>query len=126
MARCGGAQKLAEHLQLPYTETRGRRRREEGPPQQLVQQPQLQLQEAGQEAQGLLQLAQQVQPGSAEYLASRRRQPAGLVGAPAAATAAVPAAPAAAAAPRRLRQGPATRLAERDLVLEAYTSVDFV
>jgi hypothetical protein len=128
MARCGGAQKLAEHLQLPYTETRGRRRREEGLPQQLVQQ-QLRLHEAGQEAQGQLQQqAQQVQPGSADYLASRRRQPAGLVGAPAAATAAAaPAAPAAAAAaPRRQRQGPATRLAERDLVLEAYTSVDFV
>ena len=43
MARCGGAQKLAEHLQLPYTATRGRRRREEGLPQQLVQQ-QLRLQ----------------------------------------------------------------------------------
>ena len=101
IARCGGTQKLAEHLQLPYTETRGRRGRR------------------GREASS---------PGAASDSSSsgqgvapgRRRLPPGLL-----ASEAVEAARARLPVAHR-PQGPASRLLERELVLEAYQDTTFV
>jgi hypothetical protein len=119
ITRCGGGQKLAEHLQLPYAETRGRRKRcevERPSPQQQQQQQQLELQ------------------GS--FLAARLRPPPGCaedVGAKLAAAGGGGAGARAAYAQQRAgipsaqqRKGPASRLLEKELVLEAYEDVTFV
>lgn len=103
ITRCGGTQKLAEHLQLPYTETRGRRGRR---------------------------ASEATSPGAASDSSgsssgqgaarSRRRLPPGLL-----ASEAVEAARARLPVAHR-PQGPASRLLEREFVLEAYQDTTFV
>lgn len=108
IARCGGTQKLAEHLQLPYTETRGRRGR--------------QTQEAsGPEPAGGSSTSSSGSTGTSPAAArSRLRLPPGVLASEAveAARARLPVA--------RKPQGPASRLLERELVLEAYQDTTFV
>lgn len=94
IARCGGAQKLAEHLGLPYAEMRGRRPR-------------------GQQVHGdgALPRAQLVERLRAPPGAGLEADGGGASG-PAAAPP---------GRPRSQRaQGPSSRLLERELVLEAY------
>jgi hypothetical protein len=107
MVRCGGAQKLAEHLCMPYAEMRGR------PPRDR--------QRHG-------------DPLSRAQLAARLRAPPGTALEPGSGGAAVggPAGGGRAAAgePRSHRphrpQGPSSRLLERELVLEAYQDFTLV
>lgn len=108
ITRCGGAQKLAEHLQLPYTETRGRRRRgQQAAPAAAVN--------GGEVA------AAALQPS---FLAARLRQPLGSLAPTAAVTAA---AAASAQLPVTQRpKDPASRLLERELVEDAYSDTTFV
>ncbi len=118
IARCGGFQKLAEHLQLPYAETRGRRKRSQAAVKMGEQQGDLQHRQQQRE-QELLQPA---------FLAARLRpppcalhdgpQPVGVNGKAAGARRGLTGSP--------RPQDPATRLLERELVLEAYTDTTFV
>ena len=98
ITRCGGAQKVADHLQLPYTETRGRRR-------------------GGGAGSAEGQLAGN---GGKRQAASRLRQPPSVL-----ASQAVEAARAQLPVAQR-PQGPVSRLLEKELVLEAYEDTTFV
>ena len=103
IARCGGTQKLAEHLQLPYTETRGRRGR--------------QAREASSAGTGV---GSSSGGGGRAAVRSRLRLPPGVLASEAveAARARLPVA--------QTPKGPASRLLERELVLEAYQDTTFV
>ena len=121
-ARCGGAQKLAEHLQLPYTEMRGRRKR--------VQQG-----AAGGDAGGVV--GQASSSGAAaslaqpdlhpNFVAARLRQPPGLAMAAAGAAEGSTSGGTVHKAPAGGRaHGPVSALLERELIVDAYNDTTFV
>ena len=116
ITRCGGAQKLAEHLQLPYTETRGRRKRGRASAGAAVAPP-----GAAAPSEGANAALAPLQPG---FLAARLRQPPGRLVDAAARTAAAAASAQLPVAQRP--QGPASRLLERELVEEAYSDFTLV
>lgn len=125
ITRCGGAQKLAEHLQLPYTEMRGRRKRGEQAAVGRRAGESFVGQASGAAAVGGSPAQQpHLHPG---FVAARLRQPPGLAISAAGAAegstagACVPQVPSGSKA-----QGPASALLERELIVDAYTDVTFV
>ncbi|KAL4431051.1 hypothetical protein ABPG75_006307 [Micractinium tetrahymenae] len=123
IARCGGSQKLAEHLQLPYAEMRGRRKRGEQAGAGNGAGSSAGQANADTQAGGASAQQPELQP---DFLAARLRQPPGLAMAAAGAAQRSSAGASGKASAGGKPRGPASALLERELIVDAYNDLTFV